>query len=46
MYISLNASLFRTKYAGQTAKAPVIDCSRAGYYKVNNKNNSNIANNW
>merc|ERR1712137_476431 len=24
----------RTKYAGQTAKAPVIDCSRAGYYKV------------
>merc|ERR1739844_70128 len=24
----------RTKYAGQTAKAPVIDCSRAGFYKV------------
>ena len=26
--------LSRTKYAGQTNKAPVIDCSRAGYYKV------------
>ena len=26
--------MFRTKYAGQTAKVPVIDCSRAGFYKV------------
>ena len=24
----------RTKYADQTDKAPVIDCSRAGYFKV------------
>ncbi len=30
----MNVSFLRTKYAGQTAKAPVIDCSRAGYYKV------------
>ena len=35
--------IFRTKYAGQSAKAPVIDCSRAGFYKVSNKNVINIA---
>ena len=26
--------LSRTKYAAETKKAPVIDCSRAGFYKV------------
>jgi len=31
---SLVSDQTRTKYAGQTAKAPVIDCSRAGFYKV------------
>merc|ERR1712147_326762 len=31
---SLVSEQTRTKYAGQTAKAPVIDCSRAGYFKV------------
>ena len=36
----------RTKYAGQTAKAPVIDCSRAGFYKVSLFDNFDIANNW
>merc|ERR1712129_125143 len=31
---SLVSEQTRTKYAGETAKAPVIDCSRAGYFKV------------
>merc|ERR1711997_429153 len=31
---SLVSEQTRTKYAGQTNEAPVIDCSRAGYYKV------------
>merc|ERR1719320_1239503 len=31
---SLVSEQTRVKYAGQTAKAPVIDCSRAGFFKV------------
>merc|ERR1712096_18656 len=31
---SLVSEQTRTKYAGQSAKAPVIGCSRAGYFKV------------
>merc|ERR1712083_448163 len=31
---SLVSEQTRTKYADQTDKAPVIDCSRAGYFKV------------
>ena len=32
---SLVSEQTRVKYAAETAKAPVIDCSRAGFYKVN-----------
>ena len=32
--LSINHNIIRTKYAGQSDKAPVIDCSRAGFFKV------------
>ena len=44
---SLVSEQTRTKYAGNDKKAPVIDCSRAGYFKVNLHLNHNFkANNW